>query len=281
MSEIFDSRNCFLGEGPFWHPQREQLFWFDIINCRLLSRKGEQVFEWNFEVSVSACGWINSEQLLIAAENALLVFDVNTGNSSELIALEADNTLTRSNDGRADPFGGFWVGTMGKKAEPEAGAIYRYFRGELRRLHARITIPNSICFSPDGSRAYFADTSRQIIWTQKLGTNGWPDAEPEIFLDLTGKDLYPDGSVVDVDGDLWNAQWGSGSVARYSQKGEFLERVYVSGVHSSCPAFGGSGFDTLYVTTAQEGIELPSTADGVVYQVKAAATGQPEPQIIL
>lgn len=284
---VFDKRACFLGEGPFWHPLREQFFWFDIIGKRMLSREAHagdfsgQPLEWQFGEHVSAAGWIDRDTLFLASESALLRFDIRTGRSEKLIAFEADNPATRSNDGRADPYGGFWIGTMSKLAEPEAGAIYRYYRGELRRIYERITIPNSICVSPDGLYLYFTDTPKQTIFRQALDSSGWPVGEPEDFLNLKAENLVPDGSVVDSEGALWNAQWGSGRVARYLPDGRLDCCVDVPGVHSSCPAFGGRDLGFLLVTTALEHIEKPTEHDGLTYCLADSPyRGIPESQVL-
>ena len=145
MPEIFDPRKCALGEGPLWHPLRQQLFWFDILGKQLLSRKDGAQMAWQFDEHVSAAGWIDRDTLLIASETCLQKFDLTTGTGQPLIALEADNDVTRSNDGRADPWGGFWIGTMGKSTERRAGKIYRYFEGALTVLFDEITISNAIC----------------------------------------------------------------------------------------------------------------------------------------
>ena len=137
--EIWDDTPCILGEGPLWHPLRGQLFWFDIVKHRLYTRENGKHRSWAFEEHVSAAGWVDETRLLIASETRLFTFDVDSGLRRDVHALEADNRVTRSNDGRADPWGGFWIGTMGKKAEPGAGAIYRYFKGELRTLYPGIT----------------------------------------------------------------------------------------------------------------------------------------------
>ncbi|MEZ5721276.1 MAG: SMP-30/gluconolactonase/LRE family protein [Paracoccaceae bacterium] len=129
MAQVFDDRGCILGEGALWHPEREQLFWFDILEGKLLSRSGGKPHEWRFEEMVSAAGWVDRSRLLIASETSLFLFDLDTGAAQEVVPLEADNMETRSNDGRADPFGGFWIGTMGRDAAPQAGAIYRWFDG--------------------------------------------------------------------------------------------------------------------------------------------------------
>ena len=207
---LFDARACALGEGPLWHPERGQLFWFDILGHTLMSRQGDKTLSWRFDECVSAAGWIDRDTLLVASETALWRFDLNGAERSLVVPLEADQPLTRSNDGRADPWGGFWIGTMGFNAERGAGAIYRYYKGALRQLFAEITISNAICFSPDRRFAYYTDTpTRQIMRVPLDAAEGWPSAPPEVFVDLKKDKRNPDGAVVDSDGCLWNAQWGA------------------------------------------------------------------------
>ena len=120
----------------------------------------------------SSAGWVDRDTLLVASETGLWRFDIESGERVLLQPLEDGNEATRSNDGRADPMGGFWIGTMGKGAAPGAGAIYRWYRGELRRLMAGISVSNSICFAPDGRTAYFADTPEGRIRRQPLDAEG-------------------------------------------------------------------------------------------------------------
>ncbi|MBD8877061.1 SMP-30/gluconolactonase/LRE family protein [Roseibium polysiphoniae] len=279
MTAVFDSRVCKLGEGPLWHPERAQLFWFDILGKRMLSRKDGQDQEWQFEEHVSAAGWIDEDRLLIASETKLFEFNLMTETSQTLCPLDANDPTTRSNDGRTDPFGGFWIGTMGKNAEPGSGAIYRYYRGELRKLVPDITIPNAICFSPDGTRAYFADTAVQTIWYVAMDQAGWPSGKPEIFLDLSGEDLNPDGAVIDASGNLWNAQWGAHQVACYDAQGNFLEAIKFEVEQISCPAFGGADLTTLFATSAAIG--MTGNADGKTYLSQTSTRGQKEHRVTL
>jgi sugar lactone lactonase YvrE len=282
---IHDDRRCELGEGPLWHPQRAQLYWFDILGKRLLTRGVDGPQEWHFASMVSAAGWISRKEVLIASENALFRFNLDTGNRHEVVPLEADNPLTRSNDGRADPYGGFWIGTMGKKAQKGAGSIWRYYRGTLRRLYTGITIPNAISFPADGQTAHFADTMTGRVMRVALDADGWPRGEPSVYLDLSGEGLNPDGAVCDAEGRLWVALWGSGRVACYGRDGAFVQSVAFDAPHTSCPAFGGDGLMTLFCTTALEGMDAASrTAHcnaGTTQAVAGVAKGIPEPQVIL
>ncbi len=272
---IFDDTQCQLGEGPLWHPLRKQLFWFDILGHRLHCKDQQ----WQFDSYVSAAGWIDEDRLLVASATALSIFDLSNGKSDILTPLEADNPVTRSNDGRADPQGGFWIGTMGIKAEPDAGSIWRFHKGELRQLFADITVSNSICFPPDGKSACFADTDTQKIMRVGLDADGWPVGAPDVFIDLTDTDFRPDGAVFDVAGNLFSAQWGASRVAVYNPDGQFVESFQIPGAQSSCPAFGGDDLTTLYCTTAAVGLDGPE--DGMTYAVETTYTGQTEHRVLL
>lgn len=276
--QVFDDHPCALGEGPMWHPERGELFWFDILGKRMFA-KGAQRRDWQFDEHVSACGWVDRDTLLMASASGLWRFDIPTGDRELVTALEADNPVTRSNDGRADPQGGFWIGTMGLNAEPHAGAIYRYYRGELRKIFDGITITNAICFAPDGRRAYFADTFSQQIQSVVLDEDGWPDGAPEVLVDLKPEGLNPDGAVVDAEGNLWNAQWAVGRVACYAPDGVFKHAVAVPASQASCPAFGGHDATTLFVTTAAVGLD--EAQGGKTFYGPAGVTGQREHQVIL
>ena len=277
---VFDPTPCKLGEGPLWHPTLNRLFWFDILSKQFYMAHEDEVTVWDFPGHVSAAGWIDQNSLLIASESALEVFDIATGRSDRIVALEADNPKTRSNDGRADPWGGFWIGTMAKDHEKHAGAIYRYFRGELRQLLPNISISNAICFAPDGSFSYFADTFCQSIQRWRLNeADGWPVGEPEQFIDLRPENLNPDGAVVDAVGNIWNAQWGAHRVAVYDPEGNFLDQVTFPASQISCPAFGGVDLSTLFVTSAAVGVREPLA--GQTFFQATEALGQAEHQVIL
>lgn len=250
----FDDRVCALGEGPLWHPEREQLFWFDILGQRLLSRLGDTPLSWDWDEPVSAAGWIDRDTLMVAGASALWRFDIETGARDVIAPLEADMPGNRSNDGRADPVGGFWIGTMGRAAEEGAGAIYRYFRGEVRQIYRDMTIPNAICFSPGGDTAYFADTHIGTIWRQHIDRAGWPSGKAEVFADFSGMGLNPDGAVCDAKGNLWIAQWGGWCVACHGPDGRFHTALSVGAAHATCPAFGGPKLNRIFVTSATQDI---------------------------
>ena len=248
--------SCDLGEGPLWHPKNKSLFWFDINTSKMYNWKNGKLKSWEFSETVSAAGWIDEENLIVASASSLIKLTLSSNTRLVVVDLEADMPHTRSNDGRADPWGGFWIGTMGLNAEKDAGSIYRFYKGELKTLHQNLTIPNSICFSPDKKYVYFADTRQEKIWKQSLDqANGWPTKKPTLFIDLRAQGLHPDGSICDSEGFLWNAQYGASRIARYSPEG-WLDRVNnFPASQVTCPAFGGESFNTIFVTSAYQGLK--------------------------
>lgn len=274
MTPLNDLR-CDLGEGAFWHPLRGAFFWVDITGCRLHSLAQS----WKFDEMVSAMGWVDHDHLVIATETRLALFDLISGESRTLCALEAERADTRSNDGRADPQGGFWIGTMGKRAQKGVGAIWRWKDGELRRLFSDLSIPNAISFTPDGHTACFTDTPTRRVMRVGLDAEGWPKGAPQCWLDLSKDKLNPDGAVFDAMGQFWVAQWGAGRVAAYAPDGSFVQSIAFPALHTSCPAFGGTGLEQLFCTTAREGRAHLTDLDGAAFVTRAPVQGQAEHQI--
>lgn len=270
---IHDSTNCILGEGALWHPQRNALFWFDIVNCRLHT-SGRH---WQFDEMVSAAAWIDKDRLLIASETKLFTYDLETGATVDLVSLEADNPETRSNDGRADPHGGFWIGTMSKSERKGGGAFYRYYAGELRKLWDGITVTNAQCFSPDGRTAYFSDTPTHKVMRVALDEQGWPCAEPEVHLDFSAQSWYPDGACTDAVGNIWIAFWGRAMVQGFALDGSSLGQIEFGCPQTTCPAFGGPDFRTLFCTSAARDLADGNPANGNTFSALTSAQGRAEP----
>lgn len=257
-ASVFSDHVCQLGEGPTYDPATDTAYWFDIRGKTLLSKRwpdGETVVQALPEMA-SALAVIDEGRHALFTETGLHLRDVQTGTLDLLQPIEADNALTRSNDARVHPSGAFWLGTMGKGTQVGAGSIYWYREGELRRLYSGITIPNSICFSPDGTVAYFADTHlNRLMHVACDPQTGLPLREPAVFLDHAGIAGGIDGSVTDAEGLIWNARWGSGAVDCYHPDGRRLRRIDIPARQSSCPAFIGPAADRMIVTSAWQDMD--------------------------
>jgi sugar lactone lactonase len=284
---VLCSERCHLGEGPTYDAATDTAWWFDIIGRRLFEAQldtGRTTIH-SLGVMGSALGRIDAHRQLLVADDGLYVRDTADGRMTLYCSLEADNAATRSNDARVHPSGTFWIGTMGRQAERGLGAIYALHRGELSRLYDQITIPNAICFSPDGTIGYFANTRENVLFRVDLdAATGLPCGEPSALVTRrSGGGI--DGAVVDADGLIWNARWGGGCIDVYSPQGEHLRSLRVPARQSSCPAFVGQDFSRLLVTSAWQGMgEDAKRADpdhGRTFVLDVAARGRPEPDVKL
>jgi sugar lactone lactonase YvrE len=286
-TSVLSAELCHLGEGPTYDGATDTAWWFDIREGKLFEA---QLGSRNIRIHAlgrmaSALGRIDAARQLIVAEDGLYIREIANGAMTLFCPLEADNPLTRSNDSRVHQSGTFWIGTMGRKAEPGAGAIYALHRGRITTLFSRISIPNSICFSPDGATGYFADTARGVLHGVPLDpATGLPRGEPEVLLRHSGPGGL-DGSVCDADGQIWNACWGAGRIDVYSPKGERLRSLQVPARQASCPAFVGPDLSRLLVTSAWQDIDAAARAAdpdaGRTFVLEAAARGRAEPDVQL
>lgn len=285
---ILSDHTCHLGEGPTYDPGTDKLFWFDILGKKLLEKpiSGGGTVAHDLPEMMSALAVINEGSQLLLGESGLSIRDVKTGAITPYLAIEADNPVTRSNDARVHPSGALWLGTMGKNAEHQAGSIYWFRKGEFRKLVSDISIPNSICFSPDGSAAYYTDTMVNRLYRLPCDPlTGLPVGEAQLFFDHSGQRGGLDGSVVDADGVLWNARWGAACIDAYSPDGRRIRTVPLPTRQPTCPAFVGANADRLAVTSAWEHMdEAARKADpqaGMTFLLDLPVKGRFEPRVLI
>ena len=152
---LIDSK-CALGEGPIWHPGRDQLFFFDINNKTLFaaSADGRIEQEWNFPEMVAAAAIIDDTALAIVTETELQRLDLDTGQTERITDIEKDVPTNRRTDSRVHPSGAFWIGTLVKDECHNDGAVYHYLRGKLTTIMLYAAITNCSCFCPYGEPSY-------------------------------------------------------------------------------------------------------------------------------
>ncbi len=286
--KTLDETRCHLGEGPTYDPVADKAWWFDI--------RGKRLFEHDLQSGAttihdlphmgSMLGVVDDRTQLIATENGLYLRDTATNGLTLHHPLEAGNPATRSNDGRVHPSGAIWIGTMGKEEEKGAGAIYWFFKGELRQLYPAITVPNAMCFSADGGTAFFTDTATEKLMTVAVDpANGLPRGEAGVFFDHAGEKGWIDGAVVDDEGAIWFACWGGSCVKVISPQGVLEQTLPMPTLQPSCPAFIGRDLGRLLVTSAWQGMDEAQRAQdaeaGKTFILDVAVHGRPEPRIIL
>lgn len=276
-----------LGEGPAYEAASDTAWWFDIVRRRLFEVRLDTmaVRRHDLPFMASALAYADDGTQLLATERGLYLRRIADGRLTLYLPLEHDNPRTRSNDSRVHPSGTFWVGTMGCAAEPGMGAIYALRDGAVQRLYAGITIPNAICFSPDGATGYFADTRANTLWRVPLDpATGLPAGEPVAIHRPRGAGAL-DGAVVDADGLIWCARWGGACVDVYTPAGDRVRAIRAPALQVSCPVFVGADFDRLLVTSAHDGMDeaarAADPAHGQTFLLDVAGRGRPEPRVRL
>jgi len=275
-----------LGEGILWNGDDECLWWTDIEARRLyrhhLSAGRQQVFEMPERLGSFAL-IEGSGRLLAAFESGFALVDPETARVDWLTRPELGASGRRFNDGRADRDGRFWAGTMVEdrvEAGDGKGSLYRLDgNGRAQIQETGIAISNGLCWSPDGSQMYFADSAageiRRYTFDRERGMLG----DRESFA-RTPDGIYPDGACVDAEGCLWSAQWGGGRVVRYTPAGEIDRILELPVSQPTCVAFAGRGLDLLCVTSARHGLDAPSLGRepnaGHVFVYQVGATGLSE-----
>ncbi|MET0332267.1 MAG: SMP-30/gluconolactonase/LRE family protein [Dyella sp.] len=273
-----------LGEGVLWDTELAVLWWTDIHASRLHQHDPASGAHHSWPLPQRLGSFALTAQpgvLLLGLERQLARFDSRSEALELLAEVESQLPTTRINDGRCDRHGNFVFGSMNEDASIQPiGSFYRYTAsGHLQRMELpKVAIANSIAFSPDGATMYFCDSpQRRIMACDYDGLSG-ATSRLRVFAELASDGAaVPDGSTVDADGYLWNAQWGGGRVVRYAPDGRIDHIVPVTPRQPSCVSFAGPTLDQLCITSARRGLDGANAFDGaVLYGSAPRSRGLPE-----
>lgn len=280
---VLESANQ-LGEGVLWCPRAQALYWTDIpaaILWRYTPADGS-TRQWQLPerlASFALCetdGW-----LLLGLASQLALFQLDSGQLLPIVEVEP-GLSTRLNDGVCDRQGRFVFGTLHENAPAEpkrrVGGFHRLNADlTLERLPLEpVAISNSLAFSPDGGTMYYCDSPRRCIQACDYHADGrlGPSRSFVALADIEGE---PDGSTVDAEGALWNAQWGLSRVVRYRADGRVDRVVQLPTRQPTRVAFGGAALDTLYITSARDGLSAEVLRQeplaGALFAVDAGVRG--------
>jgi L-arabinonolactonase len=243
-----------LGEGVVWDHRTQQLQWTDI----------ESSCMWQWDMSDTApvrhalperlCSFALTQDPAVylgAFENGFARFSIEKPLFEMMAPVTQNRPHLRMNDGRTDRQGTFWAGSMAEAEGSPLGSLWRYDGGSNSSAHLHdIRIPNSLCWNTAGDIMYFADSPRCTIWAYDFDAETGPVGEPRIFA-RTRAGIHPDGSCIDSEDCLWNAQWGAGEIVRYRSDGSIDRRLSLPVSQPSCVAFAGPDLNLLCITTAR------------------------------
>jgi L-arabinonolactonase len=247
-----------LGEGIIWDAASACVWWTDIDGSKLYRYQSEdkQLDHWTTPERLGSFALVSDSEFLICGfASGFAYFNPHSGELQWLEKIEQNNPGTRLNDGRADRQGRFWAGSMVESGDRGAGALYCFDQQlQVASKVSGLTISNGLCWSPDSTVMYHTDTPSRRINAYDFDAATGAIANQRCLV-RTEKGCFPDGSSVDAEGYIWNAQWGASQVVRYSPEGEvdFVLPLPVS--QPTCVAFGGPRLDRLFVTSATQGFD--------------------------
>ena len=276
-----------LGECPVWSGRDRCLYWIDI-DSHIVHRYDPDQERSDHRLLPGRPGSLalthDADRLLVSMEHQLVDLTWSTGQVTPRSRLEADDIATRLNDGRTDPAGRFWVGSMDDPtySGDRAGTLHRVEPdGGSEAIRSGVGVSNGLAFSPDGSVMYWADTTRDLVWAYDYDVESGLPRNERVFLDFSELPGRPDGACVDEAGCYWVACVYGWAVLRATPKGEVDRVIDLPVEKPSMPAFGGSDLDTLYVTSISTGGSVPLAPGqpwaGAVLTMEPGVKGLPEP----
>jgi L-arabinonolactonase len=274
-----------LGECPIWSAEENALYWIDIYAGRLnrFDPATGQNRVWTLPEAIGSFALWSDGAVLLALKSGLWRYDLETEQLTSLAKPERHLPNNRLNDGRCDPQGRFWVGSMEDPVNPAGpqGSLYRFDADhKCSHIVGGLFVANGLAFSPDGRTLYHSDSFKAVrtIWAWDFDADDGAISNRRVFVDTKDMPGRPDGGAVDADGCYWMAGNDGWEIVRFTPRGKIDRRVKLPVAKPSMLAFGGPRLDVIYVTSIRpaSGLEEQPHA-GSLFAVRADITGLPEP----
>ena len=246
-----------LGEGPVWDVDTGVLWWLDGTGHRVgnpsiwkLNPKSEKVVNWSLDYDIGALAVRDNGNLVLALSDGFYLFNPKTNNLELITLIESDEPRSRLNDGKVDRRGRFFAGGMDDKEELAICGLWRLDPDfTVTRVEDSIICTNGPCWSPDDKTFYVADTFVDEFWAYDYDIETGVISNKRVFASTKKTLGVPDGSTVDEEGFLWNAELISGNLVRYDPEGKVERRIGLPVSNITSVMFGGDKLDEIYVTS--------------------------------
>lgn len=254
---IIDSTHRSLGEGALWDAEGQRLFFIDILGPALIEYHPETGKKSEHEMP-SMIGTVvveDDQHVLVALVDGIYRYNLESRELSFVVCPPENDSTQRFNDGKCDPAGRFWVGTMSLVGGKETSHLFMMNNdGEVSVKLDGITISNGIVWSSDKQKMYYIDTPTRKVMEYAYDNETGEISEPRVAVEVADTLGSPDGMAIDSDNNLWVCMWGGSAVCCFDpQTGELVERIMVPAKNVTSCAFGGKDLDELYITTARVG----------------------------
>jgi sugar lactone lactonase YvrE len=258
FAELISDLKLNLAEGVFWHPEERKIYLIDIYEKKVYTINPINN-EIRFFKSPEYIGCIVPERkgtILLALENGIARLDTEKKIINYILEIEKDKEYNRFNDGKCDPSGKFWMGSMCRKGVSQTGSLYSIDSTfNYQKKIKNITISNGITWSLNHKIMYYIDSATRQVVAYNYDIKSGNICKPKISVNIPKKMGIPDGMTIDNQGMLWIALWGGYAVTKWNPKtGKLLEKVSLPVPNVTSCAFGGENMNKLYITTAREGL---------------------------
>lgn len=247
-----------LGEGAIWDHINQKLLWVDIEQGHLHifdpDQEVDQLIKLNQKVGTVVP---KSEGVLVALQDGIHEIELENNRMVKKVGIEEDLYHNRFNDGKCDPAGRLWVGSMDLNEKVGSGALYRVDHDfSVHKMIDGVTVSNGIIWSIDQKHMYYIDTPTQKVVAYDFAVETGEIGNPKTIIEIPDELGSPDGCTLDDEGKLWIAMWGGYAVTRWDPAtGKLLEKLEVQAPNVTSLAFGGKNLDIMFITTARIGLD--------------------------
>lgn len=264
-----------LGEGPVWDVEEGRLYWVDGTGRRVgkpsiwrLDPRTCKIDNWSLDRDIGAFALRQRGGLVLALDDGFYFYHLERGELELIQLVDAEQPRTRLNDGKCDRRGRFFAGGMDDKEELKICGLWRLDPDlEVTQVDNGIICSNGPCFSPDDRTFYFADTFQGEMWAYDYDIGSGTLSNKRLFASFASDGGVADGSTVDAEGCLWNAQLISGDLVRYAPDGSVERRIGMPVRNITSVMFGGDRLDEIYVTSMAR-VKHPALHDRFAKEVK-------------
>jgi len=255
-----------LGEGPVWDGDAGLLYWLDCTGRRVgkptvwrLDPRTGATRNWSLPIDIGAMALRSEGGAVLAGCDGFYLFDFDSGDLEPVHKVVTHGGRVRLNDGKCDRRGRFFAGGMGDQEELAVCSLYRLDADlSITEVDHGIICSNGPCWSPDDRTFYFADSFKEELYRYDFDIASGTLSNKRLFASTREDAGLADGSTVDAEGCVWNAQVISGDLIRYTPDGKVERRIGMPVRNITSVMFGGDGLDEIYVTSMSR-VKHPST----------------------
>jgi len=249
-----------LGEGAFWDERIQKWYWIDIEEGYLFTYDPDSAATTEmpmFEKIGTVVPTKSPGSVVVALQSGIYNLNFITGKKRFLTHPEARKPNLRYNDGKCDPQGRFWVGSMAMNAKGQEGTLWKITPSPItyKNMFSPVGVSNGIVWSLDGKTMYYVDSPTKTILSFNFNAATGNINDEKVCVEIPEGMGVADGMAIDAEGKLWTAQWGGNCVARWDPKnGQLIGKVNVPAPHVTSVSFGGPNLNQLFITTARQGL---------------------------